>query len=291
MELIEPSQKSTDHSPDFHEWVPNTFDNLLVELNHIISSCEGPDPAPLFRGQADYTWSLDSTFVRNCIKHLFNLPDYQKLTTKIRHSLSFHRSIASLLLLKFGTLCKPSKEAFDRERTENIDPWFELLKNLQQYPERDAFIKGTFLTDWSRSKEIALYFTIYEGRAEQRKIRPGHGALWICDAVATGKTLQVKKLGEILKLMNKPEFLDGTRSLPLIFHPPTQTLQPRAMNQIPVYISQMDFRYDIADIWANLESQRKKRIFVKLIIPEETKEALAQYLESKGVSEDNVYPD
>ena len=296
MELIEPCLKSTHHSDDFHQWVPSTLENLLTELDHIISSCEGPDPAPLFRGQANYKWLLDSSFVRNAIKRLWGLPDYQELKTTIRHSVSFHRAIASLVLLKFGTLWKPSNQLIELERTENIDPWFEYLKNLQQYPEKypefDGFIRGTFLLDWSLKKEIGLYFSTYDGKGDQRRILQGHGALWICDAVATGNTLSVKKLGEILNLMSKPEFVEGkVANVPLVVHPPKQTLQPRAVSQVPVYVSQMDFRYDVADVWANMEPQRKKRIFVKLIIHEGIKEALAQYLESKGVSEDNVYPE
>ncbi len=44
---IKPSLKSTQHNDDFHIWMPNTLENLLTEVDHIISSCEGADPAPL----------------------------------------------------------------------------------------------------------------------------------------------------------------------------------------------------------------------------------------------------
>ena len=72
---------------------------------------------------------------------------YHKLKNEIRHTVSFHRTLTSLLLLKFGTVWKPSQESFEREKIDGIDPWFELMKNLQQYPERDYFINGTFLVD------------------------------------------------------------------------------------------------------------------------------------------------
>ena len=291
MKLIKPKLNSTVHSPDFREWVPSSFKSFLIELDHIINSCEGDDPAPLFRGQTNYEWFVDSTFVRNCIKKVFDLPDYYKLNKRIRRSVSFHRALTSLILLKFGTVGNPSKESFERERLDDIDPWFEWLKNLQQYPERDAFIKGTFLLDWSRTKDIAIYFATYSGKGETRAISSVHGALWICDAAATGKTLQTKKLGEILSLMSGEEFLNGNRTFPLLFHPPKQTFQPRSINQVPVYIAQMDFRYDLADVWASYEEKNEKRVFIKLILRENLKRGAVKYLESQNVTENSVYPE
>lgn len=290
MKIIQPKLKSTEHSDDLREWVPSSFDSFLLELDHIVNSCEGEDPAPLFRGQTNHEWFVDSRFVRNCIQHIFTISDYHKLKNEIRHTVSFHRTIASLLLLKFGTVWKPSQESFEREKLDGIDPWFELLKNLQQYPERDYFINGTFLLDWSRSKDIALYFATYKGKDETRSVSSGNGAIWICDAAATGKTLQTKKLGEILSLMSGEEFLNGKKTFPLLFHPPKQTFQSRSINQVPVYIAQMDYRYDVADIWAGYETQHNKRVFIKLIIKEDIKEAAAKYLEKNNVTEDHVYP-
>ena len=291
---IKPSLKSTHHNDDFHIWMPNTLENLLAEIDHIISSCEEADPAPFFRGQADCKWPLDSTFVRSAIERLLGLSDYQELKTTIRQSVSFHRAITFLVLFKFGTLWEPSKKLFELEKTKDIDAWYEYLKNIQQHPEKypefDDFIRGTFLLDWSLKKEIGLYFSIYDGKGDQRRILQGHGALWICDAMATGNTLTGKKLGEILNIMREGELVEcEVARTPVVVHPPKQLPQPRAVSQRAVYVFQRDFRYDVADVWVIVERQRKKRIFVKLIIREDIKDALAQYLESKGVSEDNVY--
>ena len=291
MNIIQPKMKSTEHSDDLREWVPSSFDSFLLELEHIIHSCEGEDPAPLYRGQTNYEWFVDSTFVRNCIQHIFNISDYHQLKNDIRHTVSFHRTIASLLLLKFGTVWKPSLEAFEREESDNIDSWFELMKNLQQYPEKDYFINGTFLLDWSLSKDIDLYFATYKGKGKKRSVSLGHGAVWIFDAVTTGKILQTKKLGEILSLMSGEEFLNGNKTLPILLHPPKQTHQPRSINQVPAYIAQMDFRYDIADIWASYENYNNKRVFIKLILNEDFKQDAARYLESQNITEDTVYPE
>jgi hypothetical protein len=165
------------------------------------------------------------------------------------------------------------------------------MKTLQQYPEKDYFIHGTLLLDWSRSKDIALYFATYKGKSEKRTVSSGHGALWIYDAGATGKTRQTKKLGEILSLMNSEEFMSGKKTFPLLFHPPRQTYQPRSTNQAPVYIAQMDFRYDVAEIWASYENHNNKRVFIKLILNEALKAVAAKYLKSKNITEDVVYPE
>lgn len=291
MEQIKPKFESTDHSQDFREWCPSSFESFLAELNHIVDSCEGPDPEPLFRGQTNSEWHLDSTFVRCCIQHLFHISDHHTLPKEVRQSVAFHKTIASLFFLKFGTILKPSQEYFEREKDDGIDPWFELLKNLQQYPDRDRLINGTFLLDWSLSKDIALYFAVYKGKDEERQVSPGHGALWICDAVATGKTLQQKKLGDIIAMMKGDEFLNGNKTFPLLFYPPKQTFQPRSKNQEPFYVAQMDFRYDLADIWAPYEGEEQKRVFIKLIIDENLKNEAAKYLESKDVVERFVYPE
>lgn len=287
MRLIEPKLKSTEHSSDFSQWVPTSFDNLLIELDHVVTSYEGP---ALFRGQTNNLWPLESSFVRKCIHHLFGLKNYWELNNKIRHSVSFHRSVAALLLLKFGTLWVLNEELLNAEKSHDIDPWFELLKNKQQHPENDNFIEGTHLVDWTVSSDIGLYFSTFQGRGGSHQISMGNGAICVFDAVATDKIKQVKKLGEILGLMKGEKFLNAEAGLPLMFHPEKQTNQQRAANQLPVYIAQMDYRCDLAEFWLSYEKQHNKRISITLVVNENIKNDIANYLTSKGITEDKVYP-
>lgn len=290
MKRIDPKLKSTVCSPDVREWVPSTAENILKERDHILKAGEDEDHLMLFRGQSDSEWFLDSTFVRDGTAKLFG---YQTVPNSIRQQVSFHRLMAALLLMKFGTIWKPSKEALDKEKSHGIDPWFELLKNAQQYPENYnsvSFVRGTFLVDWTMSQDIGLYFAVYDGPRGSRRIVQTDGALWIYDGSSTGSILQEVKLERILNLMTTADFLNGERTFPLMFHPRQQTRQLRAVNQKPVYIAQMDFRYDLADVWASYESQANERVFVKIRILQHLKRGVAEYFESQHITEDHVYP-
>lgn len=91
-------------------------------------------------------------------------------------------------------------------------------------------------------------------------------------------------------MMENDEFLNGTKTFPLLLHPLKQTIQSKSTNQDPIYIAQMDFRYDLADKWGSYEDQHQKKVFIKLIVPEKAKVKAAEYLEGKNVTEDFVYP-
>ena len=99
--------------------MPSSVENFLRERDQIVKVAEDEDHLVLFRGQSNSEWLLDSTFVRDGILKLFGFP---KVPSSIRQQVSFHRLMASLLLMKFGTIWKPSKEAFEKEKSHGIDP-------------------------------------------------------------------------------------------------------------------------------------------------------------------------
>lgn len=202
MKKLDPKIKSTILSPDGREWIPTTTDNFLWEVDHIVKAGEEDDHPILFRGQCNSDWLLDSTLVRDGIARLFGISNYHKIPNSIRQQVSFHRLITSIILMKFGTIWKPSKEAFEKEQSHGIDPWFELLKNVQQYPENYNnivyFTQGTSLVDWTVSQDIGLYFAVFDGVRDKRQIAPNDGALWIYDSSSTGNILQEVKVEKIL---------------------------------------------------------------------------------------------
>ena len=280
---IAPICQSTKLGFDPHVWIPASFENFLLELDHIATSCSGNDPLPLFRGQADRAWLLDSTFVRTCKKRLFDVPAHSKISDSVRQPIVYHMVLLNLLLLKFGVLVQPSQQLKHLENEHGIDAWFELLRKCQQYPADDhPQFKGTFVLDWTRSQDVALFFA--------NKDRIGDGAIWICDAVATGKSLQTIKVESILDLMHEKGNAGNALGVPLIFSPKKQIKQERANNQQAVYIAQMELRYDLAEMWSAQE-KKDERIFIKLILPAGTEKDCGAYLEKKAITEKLIFPD
>jgi FRG domain len=286
MKRCAPIVKTTEHSTDLREWIPSTFDNFLREAEHLSRQCEGDDPLMLYRGHTDSAWLLDCTLVRSVLKH--NSQRWKEYP----RPLEFHTQVVDLLLAKFGCFLRPSQEAYEKESTHGIDPWYELMKKFQQYEEHDTDPKGTFLVDWTRDSDIALYFATYDGREGARRPRQTDGAVWVCDPVPTGKVLQTAKLQTLLDLMRGDGFrLRAEHTLPLILHPAKQTKMLRAINQKPVYFAQMDFRYDLADLWCSVESTSESAVFRKLILKESLLRNSIEHLERHGLTEKRVYPE
>jgi hypothetical protein len=297
MKRIFPKIKTTETSPDLREWLPTNFDNVMREIEHVSKHCEGDDPLALFRGHADYQWRLDCTLVRTMLAHK------PALTPSYPRPLSFHTKITDIILAKLGKLTEApntklkgfwrlSDEALEKELTHGIDPWFELMKKLQQYAEKDSEPKGTFLIDWTIDPDIAIYFATYVGRRASRVLRDSHGAVWIWDPHPTGKVLMTKKLGEILTMMRADAFrVAAGHSTPLILHPSKQTRMLRAMGQKPVYVSQMDYRYDLADVWCGMEERSSSAMFKKIILTSAVLQESVLYLQRHNIDEQHVYPE
>lgn len=212
-------------------------------------------------------------------------PD-SKISDYVAASTQLHRVLLNLLLLKYGILVRPFHELEAlAEANQGIDTWFELMKRYQQYSEEDPCnLKGSSLLDWTLSPDIALYFA--------NDNRSGDGVVYICDATATGKTLQIIPVGEILDKMNQVGNSGHSLGSPLLFCPPEQVHSQRAKNQQAVYFAQMDLRIDLETHWRVVEKENGGEIIlVKLVLPSGTEEETKQYLLDSGISESFIYPD
>jgi len=220
-----PIHPSTSVSPKTGEWLPVSFDACLMELDHLQKIAADASALLLFRGHANRTWRLDSTFVRSVKARLLDMDPAEGFAPHLWNSGDLNATLSSLLLLKFGSLVGPSAELQSlAAQEEGVDPWFELMKRYQQYPSEDELpLKGTNLIDWSRSYDVALYF------ANQN--RQGAGAIFICDATATGKTLQTVPVAEILAKIRKQVMQGRPNGNPLLFSPRRQIAYKRAKNQ------------------------------------------------------------
>lgn len=266
-------------------WKITSLSGLLSELFEIEKNSLAQNRLIVYRGHRDKRWLLDSTFVRSFKTTLFGVEPFQRLTQRITDSAEFHPAILNLYLLKFGVLTRPSDELEAHANEHDLDSWFEFMKRLQQYPEEDGFfLKGTNLIDWSQSANVALCFA-----NENRKT---DGALFVCDASATGKTLQKIKLGAILDKMKAVGNSGKSLGVPLLFHPGNQIANPRPKNQQAVYFAQMDLRYDLQYMWNLYEMENgSESICLKLILPVDTVRDIEIYLRDQKIDSQYLYPD
>jgi hypothetical protein len=268
------------------EWIPKTFDDFIEECGNVSSHCEDLGHLTLFRGQRDRKWLLDSTFARSCKQKVFGMDPWRRLIfDDFRLSEKYQQILLNLFFFKFDFVARPSQELERLEETHGIDPWFEFMKRIQQYPEEDtSHLNGSFIIDWTQNIDVGIYFA--------NSSREGEGALWIADVTATGKTLQVVKVQEILRKMAETCSRNESLGSPLIFYPKKQLAQKRAANQEPVYIAQMDLRADLSEVWNNLETQRRsENILLKMILPAGTEDDCARYLAKKGMTKSFIFPD
>jgi hypothetical protein len=285
--VLSPKLKRTKSGRSLWEWVPETFDGFIAEIEYVINHCKELGHLVLFRGHRDRKWLLDSTFARSCKQCVFGIEPWQNLKfDDFRLSTKHQQIVLNLFFFKFDFVARPSLELFDLAKTHGLDPWFEFMKHLQQYPEEDtSHLRGSFILDWTQNLDIGIYFA--------NESRTGEGALWISDVTATGKTLQVIPVEEILNKMADAGKRNASLGIPLIFHPRKQLAQKRATNQKPVYVAQMDLRADLFEVWDNLHKRREnsEQIFVKMVLPAGTNEECARYLNERGITKDFVFPD
>lgn len=285
MKNIRPVLPDTTIDARTKEWIPSSFDGFLRELNHIAASCQPPNAGPLFRGHCRREWLLDSTFARFFKTALLGVQAGKKLSKRVVESAELNLALLNSYLLKFGVLARPSSELEAVAAQHGVDAWFELMKRYQQYPGEDVlFLKGTNLLDWTQSPDVALYFA--------NDKRDGDGAIYICDPSATGKTLQVIPVGEILDKMSAAGAEGKPLGCPLLFCPPKQIKCQKAENQQARYFAQMDLRFDLETIWRLREKEPEtETIIVKLILPAGSEVATREFLAEKKITDSFIFPD
>lgn len=281
----QPKHPSTRVHPRTGEWLPSSFETCLAELEGLAAQAGEEQSFLLYRGHADRRWRLDSTLVREMKRRLLQMDPTHGFAEHLRESGDLNATLTGLLLLKFGSLVGPSAELLKAEAEYGVDAWFELMKRYQQYPDEDMpQLPGTNLLDWSRSENVALYF------ANER--RSGEGAIFVCDATATGKTLQVVPVAEILSKVRGQMLAGIANGVPLLFSPKRQIAYDRARNQQAVYFAQLELRLDLLEQWRLQEkSQPNATIAIKLVLPSGSTPDCQAYLSSRNITAMHIYPD
>jgi hypothetical protein len=143
---LRPVLESTICSADKRDWRPSSFQAFVMEIDSIVSHGQKVDHLLLFKGHSDSRWLLDSTFVRYVKKYVLGISPMSRFRVDYRHSAEYQRLIGGLLLYKFETQTSPRAELFRLAQETGVDPWFEWMKRIQQYPEEDiGSLHGSFL--------------------------------------------------------------------------------------------------------------------------------------------------
>ncbi|MCD6381436.1 MAG: FRG domain-containing protein [Candidatus Aenigmarchaeota archaeon] len=243
----------------------------------------------LFRGQENSKWTVDSKIVRSSIEEFYNI-DYIQLDPSIRTSVLFHKNMIQVMQHKRNTYHISEKLHILAQENQGIDPEFEVLKLLQQYPDSESThqkIIGTNLIDWSYDPWIALYFATNN----TKNFENNDAVLYIYNSQNTPNVLQSKKLENVYSLMNDLDYQNCTKGmLPIIFHPQKLISDQRAHNQKAIYVAQMDFRYDLVDVWKRYEEETGQHIITKILIPENVRHVCRNHLLKLGYNQSYIYP-
>jgi len=264
--------------------------NLLsLNLRTLKNTAEISIIIALFRGHREKKWLLDSTFVRYVKEKILDINPVERIKKEYRFSIEFQRVMGGLFLYKFGTRTVPHIDLFNLADKHGIDPWFEWMKRIQQYPKEDlGTLGGSFLIDWTQNEDVAIFF------ANESRDHEMEGSVWIADITATGKVLhQDITVEEILEKFQNAIHGDIALGLPLVFYPRKQIKCERANNQDAVYIAQMDLRNDLAEIWRKKEMELNygETVFLKLNFPKDSIKQCDEWLLDRKITESFIYPD
>lgn len=255
---------------DAHSWRPASLQTLLEEIDHLCGSAAGGTDGRvvLFRGERDATWALNSTFARHVPASLG--PKDQWYGNRIHQALLDKFSVAGM---------QPSSALWAMMAEQGIDPWFELMKRIQQHPDEFKTypgVPGSNLLDWSHSAEVGLAFAAEDTERE--------GTLYVLDAVAAGDVLVIRPVREILDLMAHALVNGRVHGRPILFNPRRQLAYERAKRQQAHYVAQMDLRHPLDVAWRACEAERQdgEAIYWRLLLPQTVKVEANTHLEAGG---------
>lgn len=265
-------------------------EELLENLDNFHASRTRNDSVLLYRGQPVSNWTLDSKFSRELLR-TDGAWERALLKQKDLHQTpdGYHFGLKHFFK-KFGTDIKISPIGRLSEIIYDIDPWFEIMKKYQQYPESDSVRpRGTNLVDWTTSFSVALFFGA--GGYSTNKHTDDDGSIWILDATNWGPYLvNNERLNAIFKKVLEKNGEDAV--LPFIFCPRKQKSMPRARRQEAFYLAQFDFRWPLEEVMGiDAKKNKTEPTLVKIVIPAQIKADLLENLKNAGTTYSYLFSD
>lgn len=268
-----------------YTWRVNSLNGLLAE----IASIKEVEEAPLWRGHADSTWTLDSTMARWVQANLRN-KTFSSLIERVSPQSSFG-DFSRFALFKFKHALKPAVAFEDVCRKNNLDPHFEVIKNLQQFPEiySDWMVQtGTPMLDWSEDPFLASYFTISNANGDS--LISGQGAIFAFLKSRSGNTWIKTSVDELFDAWEAAIDKQEKPGMPLIIHPESQMDEERPRAQKAVYVLQADLANPLDIYWHKKSEEIGKQIFLKVLVPSHVKIDLWEYLKGQHITNESLFP-
>ena len=284
MPFAPPRRADTALSPGGRVWSPATAEALFEELQSLVSQ----DALRLFRGNRDFSWLIDSKFARTVKTNAFGFNPSEVPLPAIATSRYFVDVLYGMLHLKFGVLGSPSPQVLAlSDAHPGMDPWFEWMKNMQQYPDTDvpAALAGTPLLDWSTDWRVGLWFACADaGNVD--------GAIYVWDATTSGECQSTRTVRELLDRIAEHDWQQGAiPGLPMIFRPAAMTHMARATAQRALYVAQIDLRWPLEQVFRENEARLGHRLFLKIRVADALKPQVRELLREDGIDQAAMYPD
>ncbi len=288
--IFSPVKETTKICNYNHEWRPINFPSFLDELKGLLANI---NEACLFRGHRKSEWLLDSTFARN-LKVEQGIALTQRYPDNLINDVCHQHGLAKRWVDKVNKIIiSPQLESFT---SQGIDPFYEYHRHLQQNPKdlllNDKSPLGSNFIDFTEDWKVGLFF------ANSKRNLNDEGALFIVRQTVMGKILHrgtapFQDTFQTLKthLAENPDKMYGHS--PLWIEPDFQInnmLDPKPKRQKAIYLAQMDLRIDLGLSWELLHAKTDKQIFVKLILPKDTHQETARFLNEEGVIEKYLFP-
>lgn len=266
-------------------WKVGSLTGLLKEINGL----KGIEERPLWRGHEHSTWQLDSTMARWVRQNLRN-----RTLSSLVEKTSFESAFGDysrFALFKFKHVLKPSSQFLAICKKKKLDPHFEVIKNLQQFPEiySDWIVQsGTPMQDWTENPNAALFFVV--SNSTGAPLVNGQGAVFAFLKSRSGNTWIKGPVSDLFEEWERAVDEGRRPGTPLIVCPEKQMAEDRPRAQDAIYVLQADLSLPLDVYWLKRSEEIAKQIFLKLLIPSSVKLDVWEYLQAQYVTAESLFP-
>lgn len=281
---LSPASDDTERLEQY-TWRVQSLAGLLAEVDAL----KEIEEVPFWRGHAESTWPLNSTMARWVQSNLMN----KSFSSLVEHPTdeTVFRDFSRFALFKFRQALNPSEDFLAVCKQKNLDAHFEVIKNLQQFPEiYSPWIveTGTPMLDWSQDPLVGLFFAISNFRGDA--LVSGQGALFAYLKSRSGNVLIKGPVSELFTAWESAIDRDERPGMPLIVCPDKQMDEERPKAQSAVYVLQADLAHSLDVYWYKKSEEVERQIFLKILIPGHVKLDLWEFLQGNHITARRLFP-